>query len=232
MNNGGIRTELLAGPVRYGDLFRLQPFANTLVTMELTGERRSFAALEHAVAGSERVGAHVSGITVRYDPSRPAGDRIVSVGFDDGSPLDPSMRYSVTVNDFLAERGERLRGVRRGQQHGEHRGGGPGSTDPLPGTAAAAGAGARHGTHPAGAVTCSTSCVRATPGPTQEEPGALERTVDPAARREPDRDHALHHGHLSPPQRRSLVPDPGGGRSGRAAGVGERFRHRPLPDHR
>jgi 2',3'-cyclic-nucleotide 2'-phosphodiesterase / 3'-nucleotidase / 5'-nucleotidase len=105
MNNGGIRTELLAGPVRYEDLFRLQPFDNLLVTMELSGAQ-ILQALEHAVAGSERVGAHVSGITVRFDPSRPAGSRIESVVFDDGSRLDPALRYSVTVNDFLAERGD------------------------------------------------------------------------------------------------------------------------------
>ncbi|CAN5829186.1 multifunctional 2',3'-cyclic-nucleotide 2'-phosphodiesterase/3'-nucleotidase/5'-nucleotidase [soil metagenome] len=106
MNNGGIRTELLAGPVRYGDLFRLQPFHNSLVTMELSGAQ-ILSALERAVGGGDRVGVHVSGISVRYDPSLPSGQRITSVLFqDDGSELDPARRYSVTVNDFLAERGD------------------------------------------------------------------------------------------------------------------------------
>jgi 2',3'-cyclic-nucleotide 2'-phosphodiesterase / 3'-nucleotidase / 5'-nucleotidase len=105
MNNGGIRTELLAGPVRYGDLFRLQPFNNLLVTMELTGAQ-VLTALEHAVAGSGRVGAHVSGISIEYDPTREPGGRIVSAVLDDGSRLDPEQRYSFTVNDFLAERGD------------------------------------------------------------------------------------------------------------------------------
>ncbi|MBA2670176.1 MAG: 5'-nucleotidase C-terminal domain-containing protein, partial [Gemmatimonadetes bacterium] len=105
MNNGGIRTELLAGPVRYGDLFRLQPFDNLLVTMELTGAQ-ILSALEHAVGGRDRVSAHVSGITVRYDPTRERGSRVVSVTLDDGSPLDPTLRYSFTVNDFLAELGD------------------------------------------------------------------------------------------------------------------------------
>jgi 2',3'-cyclic-nucleotide 2'-phosphodiesterase/3'-nucleotidase/5'-nucleotidase len=103
MNNGGIRTELGAGPVRYTDLFRLQPFANTLVTMELTG-KQLLAALEHALE-SGRPDVHVSGVHVRYDPAAPEGRRVREATLEDGSPIRPDARYSVTVNDFMAEGG-------------------------------------------------------------------------------------------------------------------------------
>ena len=38
-NPGGIRTDLLAGEVTWGDIFSVQPFGNNLVRMTLTGEQ-------------------------------------------------------------------------------------------------------------------------------------------------------------------------------------------------
>ncbi|HET7322554.1 MAG TPA: 5'-nucleotidase C-terminal domain-containing protein, partial [Longimicrobiaceae bacterium] len=104
MNNGGIRTSLEAGPVSYADLFRLQPFANTLVTMELTGAQLR-ATVEHAIERGEP-DAHFSGLRVRYDPDAPTGSRIVSLTLADGAPVVPGGHYSVTVNDFMAEGGD------------------------------------------------------------------------------------------------------------------------------
>jgi hypothetical protein len=37
MNPGGVREDLDAGPVTYGEAFTVQPFANNLVTLDLTG---------------------------------------------------------------------------------------------------------------------------------------------------------------------------------------------------
>jgi 5'-nucleotidase len=103
MNNGGIRVELLAGPLRYSDLFRLQPFANTLVTVQLTGDQL-LRALEHGLAsGSPDI--HVSGVRVRYDPKAAAGNRVIEARLDDGTRVTPTGRYSVTVNNFMHEGG-------------------------------------------------------------------------------------------------------------------------------
>ena len=38
MNPGGIRADLAAGPVTWGELFTVQPFGNSLVRMDLTGQ--------------------------------------------------------------------------------------------------------------------------------------------------------------------------------------------------
>jgi 2',3'-cyclic-nucleotide 2'-phosphodiesterase (5'-nucleotidase family) len=104
MNNGGIRTELRAGPVTYEDLFRVQPFANTLVTMDLTGAQ-VLAFLEQVLSRG-RPDAHVSGIRVRYAPGEAAGDRLRAAFTDDGSPIDPARTYRVAVNNFMAEGGD------------------------------------------------------------------------------------------------------------------------------
>ncbi len=105
MNNGGIRTELASGPVRYSDLFRLQPFTNTLVTLRLTGTQL-LAVLEHAIGNEdEEVDLHVSGLRVRYDGGASRGSRVVSAVLEDGEPIEAGEVYSATVNDFLAEGG-------------------------------------------------------------------------------------------------------------------------------
>ena len=90
MNNGGIRADLRAGPVAYGALFEVQPFANMLVRVTVRGaDLRAY--LESFVArGAPRV--HVSGVTARYDLARPPGARIVSA---DGRRRAPRRRAAV-----------------------------------------------------------------------------------------------------------------------------------------
>jgi 2',3'-cyclic-nucleotide 2'-phosphodiesterase (5'-nucleotidase family) len=103
MNNGGIRTDLRAGDVTYGSLFELQPFGNTLYSLTMTGAQlRGLAEAMLAKSPND----HVSGLTIRYDPSRPPGSRVVSVTMADGTPLSDTRTYSVIVNDFLATGGE------------------------------------------------------------------------------------------------------------------------------
>jgi 5'-nucleotidase len=49
---------------------------------------------------------HVSGMTIRFDPAKPKGARLVSVTMADGSPLSDAKTYTVIMNDFLATGGE------------------------------------------------------------------------------------------------------------------------------
>ncbi|MYE35186.1 MAG: bifunctional metallophosphatase/5'-nucleotidase [Gemmatimonadales bacterium] len=100
MNNGGIRRSLPAGPVTFADLFELQPFNNMLVRHTMTGAQL-LRTLEHSAREGD-VDLHASGITVRYDPAAPLGERILDVTLDDGSPLTPEGRYVVTANDFIS----------------------------------------------------------------------------------------------------------------------------------
>jgi 2',3'-cyclic-nucleotide 2'-phosphodiesterase (5'-nucleotidase family) len=104
MNNGGIRTELRAGDATYGSLFELQPFGNTLYSLTMTGAQ--LRGLLEAMLSKNAVDDHVSGLTIKYDPSRPKGGRIVSVTMADGTALDDARTYNVIMNDFLATGGE------------------------------------------------------------------------------------------------------------------------------
>jgi 5'-nucleotidase len=105
MNNGGIRATLPAGPITFGQVYEVQPFGNMLMRLTATGTALK-AYLERLVRGAQP-NAHVSGVLVRFDPSRPPGDRIVSVTVG-GAPLDLARTYTVTMSDFMATGGDGL----------------------------------------------------------------------------------------------------------------------------
>ncbi len=106
MNNGGIRADLRAGRANFGDLYEVQPFGNLLVRFTLTGS--ALRAYLERIVGGRFLNAHLSGATVRYDSTRAAGSRIVSIALSDGRPLRDDGRYTLVVNDFMATGGDGL----------------------------------------------------------------------------------------------------------------------------
>jgi 5'-nucleotidase len=105
MNQGGIRADLDAGPVTWGELFTVQPFANYLVRITLTGQQ-VYDLLEQQWLGrtSPRM-FQVSGLAYTWDAARPAGSRIVEVR-KDGMAIDRTAEYTAAVNSFLAGGGD------------------------------------------------------------------------------------------------------------------------------
>ncbi len=103
MNNGGIRRPLPAGPLAYADLFEVQPFGNRLVHLRVSGAVL-LRAVEHAIK-EDGVDSQLSGLTVRYDPAARRGSRILEARLSDGSAIDPTDRYELVVNDFMATGG-------------------------------------------------------------------------------------------------------------------------------
>lgn len=105
MNRGGIRAEIDAGPVTWGELFEVQPFNGRIVALKMTG-RQVLDLLEEQwpAKGSPRI-LKTSGITYVWDPALSPGHRIVEalVG---GRPLDPEAVYTVAVNAYLASGGD------------------------------------------------------------------------------------------------------------------------------
>ncbi|WP_035351551.1 bifunctional 2',3'-cyclic-nucleotide 2'-phosphodiesterase/3'-nucleotidase [Fictibacillus gelatini] len=106
MNPGGIRSDINAGDITWGELFTVQPFGNDLVKMELTGEQIRKIFNEQWADPTRPRFLQISGLKVTYDDSRPAGDRIVDITFPDGKPIDPAKTYTITTNNFLAGGGD------------------------------------------------------------------------------------------------------------------------------
>ena len=108
VNGGGIRSDRVvpAGPLTRRDVASLVPFNNEVVVLEMTG-RRLREAIEQGLADREREGGgflQVSGMTLAFDPTRPAGDRLTEARVG-GGPLDPDRRYRVAVVDYVARGG-------------------------------------------------------------------------------------------------------------------------------
>jgi 2',3'-cyclic-nucleotide 2'-phosphodiesterase / 3'-nucleotidase / 5'-nucleotidase len=104
VGNGGIRADLQAGPVSFGQLYEVQPFQNPLVRLTLTGSQLQ-EVLEHALAADDSPSAHISGAVVRYDSRRPPGRRVRSVELQ-GRALRRDARYTLAVDEFLAGGGD------------------------------------------------------------------------------------------------------------------------------
>ncbi len=115
MNPGGLRADLIGSgegfpkTVTYKQAANVQPFANTLVNMDLTGAQLK-ATLEQQwqPAGASRPFLKLGiskGFTYTYDPGAGQGER-VSAMYLDGEPVDLGATYSVTVNSFLASGGD------------------------------------------------------------------------------------------------------------------------------
>ncbi|MAS40548.1 MAG: bifunctional metallophosphatase/5'-nucleotidase [Porticoccaceae bacterium] len=110
MNPGGIRDDILAGAVTWGELFGVQPFGNDLVRLTLSGEQL-IALLNQQWAGQPfaRV-LKPSGLHYRWrenDPATFADNEVDPASIQvNGTPLNPIATYSVTVNSFLASGGD------------------------------------------------------------------------------------------------------------------------------
>ena len=118
MNPGGLRANLTYtssnandpdGNVTYREAATVQPFANTLVTTQLTGAQLK-AVLEEQwqPAGASRPFLKLGvseGLSYTYDPTAAQGQRITSVTLN-GQAIDPAASYTVAANSFLASGGD------------------------------------------------------------------------------------------------------------------------------
>lgn len=121
MNPGGIRTDLTYagsfagegdGNVTYGEMFTVQPFGNSMVTLTITGEQID-TLLEQQFVGcgqptnGQKILQVSNGFTYSWSASAPACNKVdPSTIKINGVTVDPSASYRVTVNSFLADGGD------------------------------------------------------------------------------------------------------------------------------
>lgn len=119
MNPGGIRADLTYpsspagegdGNVTYGEIFTVQPFGNSMVTMTLTGtqiERLLEEQFAGCTAGSNRILQISTGFTYTWSASGGACAKVDPATIKlNGVVIDPAANYRVTVNSFLADGGD------------------------------------------------------------------------------------------------------------------------------
>ena len=124
MNPGGVRAELAAGEITYGEAFTVQPFGNSLVTMTLTGAQ-ILEMLKQQWCGqsSPRILLPSQGVTYSWSaavataitgqPCEGAANPVSDLQIN-GVAVDPAASYRITVNSFLADGGDLFTVLRSG----------------------------------------------------------------------------------------------------------------------
>jgi 5'-nucleotidase len=123
MNPGGIRSNLPAGTVTYDNVFKLMPFSNNLVIVDVTG-KELIGLLEIACSGvfgppsisglkvtTMKVPAGEKGTWNRdlnHDGTQDDWERDLLVGVTDlrGNAIDENRTYKLATNTYLAEGGD------------------------------------------------------------------------------------------------------------------------------
>jgi len=120
MNPGGVRADLDAGTVTYEEAFTVQPFANNLVTMDLTGAQLQCVLEQQFQVGRTLYPSSSVSYVVDVDgttaaprtETTPAADPCTGTRVIDSSvtiggvAVDPGAVYRITVNSFLAGGGD------------------------------------------------------------------------------------------------------------------------------
>jgi 5'-nucleotidase/UDP-sugar diphosphatase len=116
-NAGGVRTGVPAGDISYDTAYKVLPFANTLVELEMTGAE-IVATLEDGVSnwfdaaasgfrGSDGSHPYAAGMRWSLNLDAPKGQRFTAVEVRDRAsgrwaPIDPARKYVLVTNDFIA----------------------------------------------------------------------------------------------------------------------------------
>jgi 5'-nucleotidase len=112
MNAGGLRADLPAGPITWGDMLTLQPFGNRILLVKMTGAQLRNTLEEQWSADPAAIPRvlKTSGFSYEWDPSKPAGAHVVMVCDAQHHPLRADAVYHVAVNDFLVGGGDDFKG--------------------------------------------------------------------------------------------------------------------------
>ncbi|WP_394022988.1 bifunctional metallophosphatase/5'-nucleotidase [Anaerococcus martiniensis] len=120
-NGGGIRDSISAGNITKGDVLTVFPFTNFAVTLEVPGSVIK-EALEHGLTDAPNSAGkfpQIGGMMVKYDSTRPAGDRVTEITIA-GEAIDPNKNYNLVTNDFMSIGGDGYEMFKPYQRTGEY----------------------------------------------------------------------------------------------------------------
>ena len=105
-NPGSLRSPLIPaadGSITFGDLFKMQPFQNNLISMTLTGAQIKEVLEQQFTGDRVRVMGVSRGFAYTWDDSRQKGDKVIADSIMlNGIVITPDERYRVIANSFLA----------------------------------------------------------------------------------------------------------------------------------
>jgi 5'-nucleotidase/UDP-sugar diphosphatase len=101
VNSGGVRDSMPAGKITYKDVLKVQPFANTLSTVDLSGkEVMDYLNAAARMSVGSGAFAQFAGITLTISAGRVTRAEIK------GAAIDPAKTYRMVINNFQAAGGD------------------------------------------------------------------------------------------------------------------------------
>lgn len=97
MNGGGIRDQLLAGEVTWGNLYNIMPFGNTLMKVDVTGADM-YEIINEQLSPQYGPDYSVGGLKYTWDTST---NEAIDIMFMDGTPIDENETYTLTINNYM-----------------------------------------------------------------------------------------------------------------------------------
>ncbi|MBW2731792.1 MAG: bifunctional metallophosphatase/5'-nucleotidase [Deltaproteobacteria bacterium] len=107
VNAGGIRGSIPAGPLRYGDLYRVFPFDNRLATLRVSGAELE-KLLRASLTQRHRGVMQAAGLSAQVHCDSSGQRRLSTLKDAQGRPLLNTRVYKVVLADFLLSGGDGL----------------------------------------------------------------------------------------------------------------------------
>ena len=103
-NNGGFRSSLNKGPVRISDIYEIMPFDNSLVILELNGDKMimllDYIKERSLYNSSRKSGVPVSGIRLKISGNK------INRCFINTKEFNSNNKYRILTTDYLANGGD------------------------------------------------------------------------------------------------------------------------------
>jgi 5'-nucleotidase len=119
-NPGSLRSSIIPmpdGSVKYGDLFKTQPFQNDLISMNLTGTQLKALLEQQFRDDRPRLMGVSNGFSYAWDAGKPRGEKIISASMRlNGVTVSPDLQYRVVANSFIAGGSEGMSVFREGTE--------------------------------------------------------------------------------------------------------------------
>jgi len=102
MNSGGIRDSIAAGDITYKDVLKVQPFANAVSFVELTGaELQEYLADVASKPTDSGAFAQFAGTQLKIEGGKLSSAKV------NGKAIDPAATYRLAINSYIASGGDK-----------------------------------------------------------------------------------------------------------------------------
>ncbi|WP_017470928.1 5'-nucleotidase C-terminal domain-containing protein [Amphibacillus jilinensis] len=102
-NNGGIRANIAVGPVTVHDIYTIEPFANEMMTYEMTGSALK-EVIQFSYERRQSIDLQSSGLHYTILTNN-TGRYVDAELYIEGEPIDPDATYTVAVSDYIGTGG-------------------------------------------------------------------------------------------------------------------------------